>query len=106
MFMDEERIKALSEEERERIIRQSLNIQLMDCKFNEALVDSEGKVISSRPVTKIVVFNKETLSEEEVIEILESSEYQGDKRILVIDPETAAAIFPHAGEMEGNGWFR
>ena len=104
--MDEERIKALSEDEKERIIRQSLNIQLLDCEFSETLVDSEGKVISSKPMTKIVVFNKETLSEGEVIEILESSEYQGDARILVIDPETAAAIFPHAGETQGDRWFK
>lgn len=104
--MDEEKIKALPESERERIIRQSLNIQLLECTFNETLVGSEGNVISSSPVTKIVVYNKETLAEEEVMEILESGEYQSDKRVLVIDPETAAAIFPHAGETQGDGWFK
>lgn len=92
--------KELTQEKKDRIVKQSMNIRITEAQFEHQLVDSDGDVIESTPYRVGVVFNLEIISEEEVHRLLKTEEGRKDPRILIADIMVLKNIFPHMGEME------
>lgn len=93
--------RELTREDKERIIKNVMNIHVKEVEFEHQLVDSEGGVIESTPYHAGVVFNLEIISENEVCKLLKTEDGRKDPRILIADMVTLKNIFPHMGEMRG-----
>lgn len=62
---------------------------LMRFDFDTALINSAGDPVPGTKSSVTVLFNKTVISEEEVISLIDSGEYEYDNRIIVTTPTRA-----------------
>lgn len=82
----------------EKVGRQAMNLRMVEVVMRTA--DSEGNPVENEGYTTLFIYNLETITEEEVATLLNRGDYMFDNRLLRVDPETAANIFPHMGESD------
>lgn len=91
----------LSELEKQaKVGRQAMNIQIMELMFQSA--DSDGRPIDESGYMKMALYNLETVSAEEVEEIMKTGTYDQDPRIIMAWPDEIANVFPHRGESKNS----
>lgn len=84
-----------------KIARQAMNIQIMEAEF--CAVNSDDEPVTGTKNVKVIVYNLENISAEEVEEKMRNGTYEFDSRILITDPDTIKHIFPHRGESKRTG---
>lgn len=91
----------LSELEKQaKVGRQAMNIQIMELMFQSA--DSDGRPIDEPGYMKMALYNLETISAEEVEEIMKAGTYDQDPRIIMVWPDEITNVFPHRGESKNS----
>ena len=91
----------LSELEKQaKVGRQAMNIQIMELMFQS--VDSDGRPVDEHGYMKMALYNLETVSAEEVEEIMKAGTYDQDPRIIMAWPDEIANVFPHRGESKNS----
>lgn len=87
-------------EKQAKVGRQAMNIQIMELMFQSA--DSDGRPVDEHGYMKMALYNLETVSAEEVEEIMKTGTYDQDPRIIMAWPDEIANVFPHRGESKNS----
>lgn len=93
----------MTEEQKDRYIKQASNIRISEVLLEKQLKSSDGDVIDSEEMHLAAIYNLETISTEEVERLVKTEEGRRDPRFLLADYEVVKNIFPHMGEREKDG---
>lgn len=87
-------------EKQAKVGRQAINVRIMEILFGS--VQTAGTSRQASEYTKMAIFNQETISEEEVQNIIKSGMYNTDPHIIMAWPDQIANVFPHRGDAEND----
>lgn len=82
-------------EKQAKVGRQAMNVRIMEILFGS--VQTAGTSRQTSEYTKMAIFNQETISEEEVQNIIKSGMYNTDPHIIMAWPDQIANVFPPQG---------
>ena len=80
-----------------KVVQQAMNIQIMEMSFQMA--NSDGDPIEGTDRIVSALYNRETISDEEVKQVAKHGGLAFDERIIVTDPIRIGHVFPHRGEL-------